>query len=70
MIKIRFISYFLIFIIFPKYDKKQPMGGGTERAGLSTFRGFDTERPRLGTFNQNFKIFTQNENLPAQRFFF
>ena len=42
---------------------------GTERARLGTFRGFDTERARLGTFNQNFEIFTQNEHLPAQRFF-
>ena len=41
----------------------------TERARLGTFRGFDTDRARLGTFNQNFEIFTQNEHLPAQRFF-
>ena len=40
-----------------------------ERARLDTFRGFDTERARLGTFNKNFEIFTQNEHLPAQRFF-
>ena len=44
-------------------------GFGTERARLGTFRGFGTERARLGTFNQNFEIFTQNEHLPAQRFF-
>ena len=36
---------------------------------IKTFRGFGTERARLGTFNQNFEIFTQNEHLPAQRFF-
>ena len=42
---------------------------GTECERLGTFRGFDTERARLGTFNQNFEIFTQNEHLPAQRFF-
>ena len=34
------------------------------------FRGLGTERARLGTLNQNFEIFTQNEHLPAQRFFF
>ena len=44
-------------------------GFGTERARLGTFRGFGTERARLGTFYQNFEIFTQNEHLPAQRFF-
>ena len=44
-------------------------GFGTERARPGTFRGFDTERARLGTFNQNFEIFSQNEHLPAQRFF-
>ena len=44
-------------------------GFGTERARLGTFRGFGTERARLGTLNQNFEIFTQNEHLPAQRFF-
>ena len=44
-------------------------GFDTERARLGTFRGFDTERARLGTFNQNFDIFTQNEHLPAQRYF-
>ena len=44
-------------------------GFGTERARLGTFRGFDTDRARLGTFNQNFEFFTQNEDLPAQRFF-
>ena len=38
-------------------------------ARLGTFRGFGIERARLGTFNQNFEIFTQNEHLPAQRFF-
>ena len=42
---------------------------GTERARLGTFRGFGTERARLGTLNKNFEIFTQNEHLPAQRFF-
>ena len=58
---------------------------GTERARLGTFRGFGTERARLGTFRglgterarldtlkkklKNFEIFTQNEHLPAQRFF-
>ena len=41
----------------------------TERERLGTFRSFDTERATLGTFNQNFEIFTQNEHLPAQRFF-
>ena len=48
-------------------------GFGTERARLGTFRGFGTERARLGTFGkkyQNFEILTQNEHLPAQRFFF
>ena len=44
-------------------------GLSTERARLGTFRGFGTERARLGTLNQNFEIFTQNERLPAQRFF-
>ena len=44
-------------------------GSGTERARLGTFRGFGTERARLDTFNHNFEIFTQNEHLPAQRFF-
>ena len=44
-------------------------GFGTERARLGTFRSFGTERARLGTLNQNFEIFTQNEHLPAQRFF-
>ena len=44
-------------------------GFGTEPTRLGTFRGFGTERARLGTFNQNFDIFTQNEHLPAQRFF-
>ena len=34
------------------------------------FRGFYTERARLGTFNHNFEIFTQNEHLPTQKFFF
>ena len=42
-------------------------GGGMP---IKTFRGFRTERARLGNFNQNFKIFTQNEHVPAQRFFF
>ena len=42
----------------------------TERARLGTFRGFGTERARLGTLNQNFQIFTHNEHLLAQRFFF
>ena len=53
---------------------------------LGTFRGLCTERARLGTFGglnlnktpfkrlgyteKNFEIFTQNEHLPAQRFFF
>ena len=57
-------------------------GFGTERARLVTFRGFGTERARLGTFRglknlhiffsentHTFEIFTQNEHLPAQRFF-
>ena len=42
---------------------------GTERGRLGTFSGFRTEHARLGTFNQNFEMFTQNEHLPAQRFF-
>ena len=40
---------------------------------LGTFKGFCTERARLGTLkkkSQNFEILTQNEHLPAQRFFF
>ena len=37
------------------------------RVGI--FRGFGTDRARLGTLNPNFEIFTQNEQLPAQRFF-
>ena len=61
-------------------------GLGIERARLVTFRGFVTERAKLGTFrgfgtecarlarlstlNQNFEIFTKNEHLPVQRFFF
>ena len=61
-------------------------GFNTERARLGTFRGLCTERARLGTFgglnlnktpfkrlgytDKNFEIFTQNEHLPAQRFFF
>ena len=61
-------------------------GFSTERARLGTFRGLCTERARLGTFGglnlnktpfkrlgyteKNFEIFTQNEHLPAQRFFF
>ena len=44
-------------------------GFGTERVRLGTFKGFGTKRARLGTLNQNFEIFTQNEHLPAQRFF-
>ena len=44
-------------------------GFGIEPARLGTFSGFGTKRERLGTFNQNFEIFTQNEHLPAQRFF-
>ena len=47
-----------------------PLSGvGTERARLGTFRGIGTERARLGTLNQNFEIFTKNENLPAESFF-
>ena len=44
-------------------------GFATARARMGNFRGFGTERARLGTFNQNFEIFSQNEHLPAQRFF-
>ena len=51
--------------LLPKIER----GLGTERARLGTFRGFGTKRARLGTLNQNFEIFTQNEHLPAQRFF-
>ena len=46
-------------------QKKKPLllphfkGFGTERARLGTFRGFCAERARLGTFNQNFENFTQ-----------
>ena len=36
----------------------------------SPIKGFGSERARLGSFNQNFQNFTQNEHLPAQRFFF
>ena len=39
-------------------------------ARLGSFRGFGTERARLGTWNPIFEISTQNEHLPAQRFFF
>ena len=39
-------------------------------ARLGSFRGFGTERARLGTWNPIFEIFTQNEHVPAQRFFF
>ena len=44
-------------------------GFGTKRARLVALSGFGTERARLSTLNQNFEIFTQNEHLPAQRFF-
>ena len=47
-------------------------GFGIEPAGLGTLRGFGTERARLGTFKKklkNLEIFTQNEHVPAQRFF-
>ena len=33
------------------------------------YRGFGTERARLGTLNQNFEIFTQNAHRPVQIFF-
>ena len=36
---------------------------------VGTFRGFGTDRARLGPLNPNFEIFTQNEQIPAQRFF-
>ena len=41
------------------------LGGGGEGLNLNK-----TPFKRLGYTDKNFEIFTQNEHLPAQRFFF